>query len=349
MAGSLNRASLAERVAQASARLGLVAPPFPLAFFDAYLGPIAARAVMAGASLGVFAALDDRPDDAAGVAARTGLDAERLEVLLAALATLGYVRRRRGRWRLSRTARRWVGREGRHRAWIGRFAYRSWEGIEGLEDVLRGGPPAGLHERPADDPWWADYQAAMAENAELFSAPLVKALALDAPRRALDLAGGPGVFAAALCDRHPGLEATVVELPGAARHARSHPRVRYAEGDLFAAELGEGYDVVTANSLLHNLTPERCVEVCRRARAALRPGGTFAAVEIEWPLASVATLGSLVFLTHAGTRAHTAGELLGFARAAGFDDVALRRPPALPGTVILVATAGAARAAGSGP
>ncbi len=54
---------------------------------------------------------------------------------------------------------------------------------------------------------------------------------------------------------------------------------------------------------------------------------------------AVGTLGSLVFLTHAGTRAYTADELCGFLRSAGFDAPRVRRPLELAGTVIVSASA----------
>lgn len=48
-----DRVALFERVALAASRIGAVPPPLP--FFDAHLGLMAARALMAATSLGVFA------------------------------------------------------------------------------------------------------------------------------------------------------------------------------------------------------------------------------------------------------------------------------------------------------
>jgi Dimerisation domain len=154
-----DRVAFLERLGLAASRLGIVPPLFPTPFFDAYLGPMAARAVMAASSLGVFAALAERPDDAAGLARRTELLPDRLEILLAVLVTLGYLRRRRGRYRLTRTAKRWLAPSARRPLdlWSGGLSYWSWRGMDSLEDVLRGAPPIGLHERPADDPFWPDY------------------------------------------------------------------------------------------------------------------------------------------------------------------------------------------------
>ena len=72
-------------------RLAMVAGQVPAPLFDTYVAMFTARAVMAGASLGIFAALAERPDDAPGLAGRLDLDPPGVEVLVTALHALGYV------------------------------------------------------------------------------------------------------------------------------------------------------------------------------------------------------------------------------------------------------------------
>lgn len=346
----LDRSALLERVALALSRIGIVPPPFPVPFFDAYLATMTTRAVMAATSLGVFAALAEKPDDAAGLAERTGLVEDRLEILLALLVTIGYVRPHRGRYRLSRSAKRWLAPTSRHRidAVVGGLTYWNWRGMDALEDVLRGGEPIGLHGRPADDPLWPDYQAAMAQLAGFTADTVSRIVPAEHPRRLLDLAGGPGMHAAAMCRRHADLEATVVELEAPAALARERlareglaDRIHYVTGDLFEVELGTDYDVVTAHSILHNLDAEHCVELLRSARGALRPGGCVAALEVEQPAPGrpgslIATAGSLAFLAYTGTRSWTRIELREFFARAGLVRIEERHPPRLPGNVILL-------------
>ena len=50
-------------------------------------------------------------------------------------------------------------------------------------------------------------------------------------------------------------------------------RVSFREGDVFELGLGEDLDVVSIFNLIHHLPEERDRELCRMARAALRPGG----------------------------------------------------------------------------
>ena len=96
----------------------------------------------------------------------------------------------------------------------------------------------------------------------------------------VDVAGGHGGFAMAMCRRHPGLEATVLDLPPSAAVGRKivaeqgfADRVSFREGDVFELGLGEDLDVVSVFNLIHHLPEERDRELCRMARAALRPGG----------------------------------------------------------------------------
>ena len=43
---------------------------------------------------------------------------------------------------------------------------------------------------------------------------------VDSPHRLVDVAGGHGAFSMAMCRRHPGLEATVIDLPPSAAVGR---------------------------------------------------------------------------------------------------------------------------------
>src|SRR4051812_2160033 len=152
-------AVLAERLGLGAARVGVVAPPLPLPLFDAYLAPMASRALSAACSCGIADALPGTPEE---LAARLDLDPLGVDVVLRALETLGYVRARRGgAYRLTR-AGRWLRRD-RLGLLAGEFVPDVWDTMENLEAGLRGGPPAGLHDRPADDPFWGRYQRAMAQ------------------------------------------------------------------------------------------------------------------------------------------------------------------------------------------
>jgi cyclopropane fatty-acyl-phospholipid synthase-like methyltransferase len=106
------------------------------------------------------------------------------------------------------------------------------------------------------------------------------------PRSMLDLGGGHGLYAAALCRRHPGLTATVLDLPGSAAVGREivaglglADRVAVVDGDVRDADFGGGYDLICCFNLVHHLIEPEVVQLFRRARAALVPGGVLAVLD----------------------------------------------------------------------
>jgi 2-polyprenyl-3-methyl-5-hydroxy-6-metoxy-1,4-benzoquinol methylase len=323
----------------------------PTPLFDTYQAVMTSRIIEAGTRLGVFEALADGPAAPAALAERTGIDRDGADVLLVALAALRYIRPGPdGTYSLTPTARRWLAGNGLT-GFVGGFVHYTWEHFGRLEDVLQGGPPEGLHERDADDPYWETYQHAMYALARENAPAVARAIGARKPRRLLDVGGGPGTYAAAMCRRHAGLEATVVELPPAAEIGRElvaleglGERVRYRAGDAFDLDLGAGYDVVTIHHVLHNLPADRCAELVRRACAALRPGGTLAILEIERPPPGETTtrlsgaLGVLFWILQ-HTRTYTAEEITTWMREAGCTRVKLKRPPKMPGAVLAVGRA----------
>lgn len=274
--------SLTERIAL---WLNLGAVPLVQAFF----GMTGARATMAGAKLGIYPALAERPETCEGLARRLGTSVSGLELLLESLRALGALRRRGDRYELAPRARPWLDpRSPRYTGDFLAFNYSQWELWGQLEDAVRSGHSPLIHDYPADDPRWDEYMRAMFQMARV-AAPEINLrlrLARDA-RRIVDLGGGHGWFSAALCARRPQLRATVVDLPGAVRAGRailaSTPygeRVQHVEGDARTIELGRDLDAVLIFQLLHHLTPDECRALLHRAASALKPGGKVAVLEL---------------------------------------------------------------------
>lgn len=333
-------------------RLALAAGQAPESLFDVYVALMSARAIMAGHALGLYAALDERPDDAAGLAGRLGLDPRGLDVLLAALHALDYLEADGTRYRPGARARRTLlpGARFDLRAWTD-FSYDMWDAFGSLEQVVRSGEPIGLHDRPDDDPYWGRYMAGLRDLAGLQGADVARAIGAERPRRMLDLAGGHGAFAVELCRRHPELSATVIELEGAARHGRRlvaeagmADRIEYRVGDLFALDLGQGHDLVTAFQIVHHLDEAANVELLRRARAALRAGGRVAVLELERPAPGergtpLGTLTGVLFFITSSARTYAADEIAGFLEAAGLEEIRVKRLVRAPGTVLVLGDA----------
>lgn len=125
------------------------------------------------------------------------------------------------------------------------------------------------------------------EEARQLAAYLAKRSSWDgdpaAARSLLCFDGGDGLLAAALCQRYPGLRATVVVAPEARRHAEEaiaacgvSARCRVMTGtpvdEGFPAPAGAGFDHIV---LFHGLYPVRRVttDALRAASGCLAPGG----------------------------------------------------------------------------
>lgn len=228
---------------------------------------------------------------------------------------------------------------------MGVLAASNWRVLAGLDGVIRGGSPPGLHGDEPDPATWVGYQASMVELNALVAAPVLDAL--GTPRRLLDIGGGPGAFALAACVRWPGVDVVVAELPQAAslgrervRTAGRADRIRYIAGDAATAELGAGHDAVTILQVLHNLPREECVGLLRAGALAAGPEGRVTVLECDGAATQLGALTSLLFCAWTGTRTYAAGELVAMAEEAGLRGVVVRRPPQLAGSVLVQGTTG---------
>jgi cyclopropane fatty-acyl-phospholipid synthase-like methyltransferase len=211
---------------------------------------------------------------------------------------------------------------------------------------------------PPDDPYWERYIRGQRELARLSAAEVARKLRLPSgARQLLDIGGGHGLYSAALCRRHPGLTATVLDLPGSAAVGREivaaagmADRVRFRDGDATAGDLGTGdlgtgdldsrYDAVLCFNLVHHLAPEQIPALFGTAREALAPGGTLAVMDAFADPARRASaaanfLGLFVYLS-SGSQVHTPAQLRGWLREAGFGTPRRVRVLRIPGLSLYV-------------
>lgn len=309
----------------------------PDPFLDAFSGLIAARALTTATMLGLFDALEQEPRDAAALAAAIPLDPLGAEVILGVLEASGYVERTDGGVfrNAAVSSRQLVSSSPESIAnFIGAQSDLHWEVLDLLPRAVRDGEAYAMHEqRQGDRQRWLAYMRGLYEISRRDHAMDAKLVPLEAPRRMVDVAGGHGGFAIAMCRRFPELEVTVVDLPASAAVGREivaeqglADRVEFREGDVFEVGLGEGVDVVSAFNLVHHLTADRNRELCRMARTALREGGCLmigdaAAAEPGEPSSRHAANSSLLFYAWSHGRNFTPSEIRSWVEEAGFAEV----------------------------
>lgn len=263
----------------------------PIAMLEGY-APVYARAAFVATRLGIFEALRDGPLAAEGVASACAIDQRATEKLLNLLVTMRYLRYRDGAYGLAGHVRRWLlaDASGSIRDLV-LMKELEWSWIDQLESFVRDGRPLDVHGTMSTDEWRA-YQRGMRAQAN----PLASLVArrVPVPRGAtemLDIGGSHGYFSVALCRRHAGLRATVLDLPSAVEQAGPlleregmGDRVVLRAGDALVDDLGEAaYDLIMAFSLVHHFDDAANRLLARKVARALRPGGYFVIGDAQRP------------------------------------------------------------------
>jgi SAM-dependent methyltransferase len=328
-------------------------PREPDPFLDSFTGLVAARALMSATMLGVFDALHEAPASPQELAERLGLDALGADTLLTTLSTLGYVETEAARFRNADVSERLLVRDSPESiaTFVGDQGDLHWQVLDLLPDVLRTGRPYAMHEQRRDDhERWEAYIRGLFEISRHEHEANAALVPVEEPSAQVDVAGGHGAFSMAMCDRHPELTATVLDLPPSAEVGRrivaEHgyaERISFREGDVFELGLGddESLDVVSVFNLAHHLPEDRNRELCRMARVALRPGGCMvigdsARPEPGEPVSEHGAISSLLFYAWSHSRNFTPSEIRGWMQAAGFEQVETHRNERSPWRVVVV-------------
>lgn len=317
---------------------------------------ILARAIMVATRLGVFEVLAVGACPAETVAARCGTHLGATRMLLDTLVGIDYLRLVGGHFTLAPVARRWLLQRNPSslRDWA-IFEFQSWDWLSQLESFVVSGRPLDVHAAMSADEW-GDYQRAMRVLAGLVGPELARRTPVPTGARdMLDIGGSHGHYSAVLCRRHPGLRATVLDLPEAVE--QSAPLLS-AEGlgdrlvhrgcDARTADLGTAaYDLVLIASLVHHFDEATNRALVRRVSQALRPGGHLVIYEGIRPASpakggQLAALFNLYFALTSESGLWSYREIAGWQRDAGLRPKRPIRFLTTPGTGLQVAVKPAA-------
>ena len=122
------------------------------------------------------------------------------------------------------------------------------------------------------------------------SAACLDAFDMSGFQRLLDVGGNSGEFALNACRRHPGLRATVCDLPVVcelgAEHVRSHAeasRIGFHASSGVGAAMPQGHDIVSFKSMLHDWPDDAMAKFLAQAHRSLTEGGTMLLFERQRP------------------------------------------------------------------
>src|SRR5690348_692535 len=321
-------------------RLGLLLNKLPTPIGEAMFAMPVARCLQVAQRTGMLAALAEGPREPGELAEHLGLQKTGTVRVLDVIASLGHVRQNPdGRYEMTKSGRPWL--DPRSDTYLGDFLADTaeyWDWYARLEDLVRDGTHAELHAKDADHPYWRSYIRGQYQLARLSSAEVAKAILLaKGAHSVLDVAGAHGEYSMALCRRHEGLRATIVDLPGSAKvgeeivaEAGMSDRVRHLVGAM-------------SFNIIHHLSPEQIRALFARIRAVLRPGAPLAVLDLyDRPAgqqANTASILGLFFHLTSGADTYTVEEVSRWIGESGYGSVEVKSFRTLPDLRLLVAKA----------
>lgn len=287
---------------------------------------------------------------ATALAAEMGVDRRALTLLMNALVALGLLLKDGDLYRNAPPAEAFLVKGATYRGSIFKHVHHCWDAWNGLPEVLRSGHPtapaeeAVLGERQG---WTRDFIRGMDDVTRELAPRVVRQIDLAGARVVLDVGGGPGTYAAAFLEAHPGLqEVRLFDLPGALEVGRERlsaagclEQVRLVPGDFHRDELGSGVDAVWISQVFHSQGEEGCRMLIEKAWRALNPGGLLAVHEFlldddrTAPLAAALFAVHMLVMTEQG-RSYSGAEIAGWMAERRFEAPQVRRVSEDTGVVL---------------
>jgi hypothetical protein len=245
--------------------------------------------IAAIAELDLFTFLADRPSAPLEISQAMALAPEPVDVMCTLVLALGLVERQGEKLEPTQLAREHLvaGSEWDLRPYFASLADRP--AVAELLGVLRSGKPAAWASAAAGKTWeerlaepdFADQITAAMDARGRYLAPLLAdALSGLQPKWVLDVAGGSGIYASALVDKRPGLQADVLERTpvdiavSALLERRGYGgRVGVVTGDMFEDPIPGGYDLHLYSHVFHDWADESVRGLVRKSFDSLAPGG----------------------------------------------------------------------------
>ena len=270
------------------------------------------------------------------VARILGTDVRATAVLLDALTGLELMKKASSKYRNTALAGRLlVSGSPYYQGDILRHADILWKNWSGLDEVVRTGKPHHVaHDQDS-------FIRGMHNIAILKSRDVIRAVGLRGVKKALDLGGGPGTYAMEMAGKK--VSVTLFDRPGTIEIAKSVIResgvrnIDFRCGDFLQDDIGRDYDLIFISQVLHSCSKDECMQVIKKAKDALNPGGRVVVQEFyleedrTYPVNSALFSVNMLVNTMAG-RCYSVSEIRGWLSNAGLRDI--RKQP-LDDTVLV--------------
>lgn len=325
----------------------------PGLLMDVGLSMFGFAAVIAAAELQIFKILKDEKLDLESLANRAQCSVRGMEVLINTLTTLGYVTEKKGKYTLSRAARRSLPVE-LVKDMVPFFVKGQMLNYADAARGVREAPQGGIigWDMVKSGDVGRSYQVTMRWLASGTLDEVVQKVKLPAgARRMLDVGGSHGLYTVAFCRKYPGLQGSVLDwrvgLENAEETLKAQPemaeRVDLIERDFEKEELPDGYDFAFLGNIIHGISPEGNRQLFAKLARATTDIGTIAIVDQfaglrGSPFAKgVAALAGFNLFLFSGGRTYPFEDVKHWLNAVGFAHVTLKPLRKTPGFSLLVA------------
>jgi hypothetical protein len=268
-------------------KLGIAPKPM----FDTALNMGIAKTILVANKLGVFQKLSGRWLSAQELAGEVSAEERSLGMLLEALAAVGYLRHKSGKYTNAKVARQWLV-EGSAK-YVGNFLrhyddlWTIWDGLEQSvrtdESFVNFFQYCNEHPDIQRNFILANKDVAVTGANEVVSKVKVPAQA----SRLLDLGGAHGYYSIAFCRKYPQLTALVTDWEKPVRigqevvnQEKMSERVTFKVADYMTDDIGSGYDIALMFALFHSESSETNQATLKKVYNALNPGATIAIAEV---------------------------------------------------------------------
>ncbi|HVA78869.1 MAG TPA: class I SAM-dependent methyltransferase [Candidatus Binataceae bacterium] len=259
-------------------------------------GAASTAALKAAIDLEVFTHIAHGDDTAEKIAAAKKLPLRSTRILCDALVAFGALKKSGGRYANS-TGAQALFVKGSPAYAGGMSAITAnpliWNELARLTEIVKAGHTL-LENRSAeaaDNPFWQDFARGSRMMAQLAGPAVAESAAQmfpgGGPKKILDIACGSGFYGFSALKRFPGARLVSVDWPGVLKFAQANAqqaqvadRVEFRPGDIFADDLGSGYDLILAPNIYHHFSIEKNLELSRRLYAAAAPGGALAIADM---------------------------------------------------------------------
>ena len=329
-------------------------PVTPAPIFEMLQAHQRTAALKAAIDLDLFTAVGKGPGDVASIAKHCSASERGVRILCDFLAINGILVKEDGQYRHSPVSAAFLDpRSPSSLASIAHFLGnpKMREPFDHLADIVRRGhstlPGDGMVE--PENPAWVQFAETMAPMMAPMAGPL-GAVVLEGhsgPMQVLDIAAGHGLFGIEIAKQNPQAHVTGLDWAPVLRvalknahQAGVHERYSMLPGSAFDVDFGGPYDAVLLTNFLHHFDKPTCVDLLKKVRRALKPGGKAATLEfvpnedrISPPIPAAFSM-TMLTTTPAGD-AYTLSELTEMYSDAGLSNVQAHPIPMSPHTVVV--------------